>query len=361
MQNSDLFSSFKLGTLTLSNRIVMAPLTRSRAGVLGIQGALNAKYYAQRSTAGLIISEATNISPQGRGYAFTPGIYNQDQISGWKMVTDAVHKAGGYIFCQLWHTGRVSHPALQPNNELPVAPSAINPNMKAFTEQGMQETVTPRALELSEIPQIIDQYRQAAINSQKAGFDGVEIHSANGYLLNQFICDQTNIRTDQYGGSIENRIRLVLEVTQAVVDIWGGDKVGIRISPVSPANGISDSNPWRTFSELVHQLNPLNLAYIHVVEGATGGPRDINPEFNFKEFRKKINTVYMANNGYDTELALEARKNNDLDLVCIGKPFISNPDLVYRMKINAKLNPFDSTTFYGGDEKGYTDYPSMSK
>ncbi|CAM6053626.1 unnamed protein product [Sphagnum tenellum] len=332
----------------------MAPLTRSRAGAGDIPGPLNA------ASAGLIISEATNISQQGKGYAFTPGIYTRAQIAGWKGVTDAVHSQGGLIFCQLWHVGRISHPSLQPHGGLPVAPSAIRPNQQAFTETGLQPCVEPRALRTDEIPGIVEQYRHAAKCAKEAGFDGVEIHSANGYLLHQFLADTTNLRTDAYGGSIENRVRLPLEVVAAVSEVWGGSRVGIRIAPVSPSNDVIDSAPLKVFGHLLQKLNPYGLAYLHVVEGATGGKRDQDPYFNFHEFRRMYQGVYVANNGYDLNLALQARENNWADLICFGKLFISNPDLVKRFRTNAPLSSYDPTTFYGGGAKGYTDYPALS-
>ncbi|MBU6493236.1 MAG: alkene reductase [Burkholderiales bacterium] len=358
---TDLFDPVQLGPITLRNRIVMAPLTRSRVGQGDAPGPMNAQYYAQRASAGLIVSEATNISQQGKGYAFTPGIYTEAQVAGWRLVTDAIHAKGGRIFCQLWHVGRISHPSLQADNALPVAPSAVTPNGKAFTETGFQPHVTPRALETAEIPGIVAQYRHAAECAKRAGFDGVEIRAANGYLLDQFLRDKTNLRTDAYGGSIENRARLVLEVTQAVVDVWGAERVGIRISPVSPANDIADSNPEPLFTYLVEQLNRFNLVYLHVVEGATGGPRTVEGGFDLQKLRRIFNGIYMANNGYDLPLAVQARTTNAADLIAFGRPFISNPDLVERLKTGGPLNPLDKSTLYGGDARGYIDYPSLAE
>ncbi len=356
---NDLFQPFQLGPFELTNRIVMAPLTRSRAGQGGVPTALNAEYYVQRASAGLIISEATNISQEGKGYAFTPGIYTPEQVSGWKLVTDAVHGAKGIIFWQLWHVGRISHPSLQDKGALPVAPSAIKPVQKAFTETGLQDCVAPRALETEEIPRLIEDYKKASIYAKQAGFDGVEIHSANGYLLQQFLGEKTNIRLDKYGGSLENRARLVIEVTKAVIEIWGGDRVGIRFSPVSPANDMNEKNTFPIYSYLAEHLNPLNLAYVHIVEGATGGDRNIDPEFDFQILKRKFNAKYMANNGYTLELALKARQNELADLICFGKPFISNPDLVKRFKKNAPLNELRPDLLYGGGAEGYTDYPFL--
>ncbi len=360
VENSDLFRPVKVGALYLANRIVMAPLTRDRASKNDVPTALNAEYYVQRASAGLIISEATNISQQGKGYAFTPSIYSEEQITGWKIVTNAVHKAKGLIVCQLWHVGRISHPSLQKNNELPVSASAVKPKQKAFTETGLQDCVTPRALATSEIPGVIQQYHHAAECAKRAGFDGVEIHAANGYLLQQFFSEKTNLRTDQYGGSVENRCRLAIAVAKTVVDVWGSDRVGIRFSPVSPANDISENEPMKTYSYLAEQLNPMNLAYVHFVEGSTGGSRDIAPDFNFKILKEKFNAKYIANNGYDLNLAVEARAKNNADLICFGRPFISNPDLVERLKKGIALAELDPKTLYGGGAEGYTTYPAAS-
>ncbi|VVE63562.1 NADH:flavin oxidoreductase [Pandoraea anapnoica] len=359
--DTDLFSSYKLGPLELKNRIVMAPLTRSRASQGDVPGPMVAEYYAQRASAGLIISEATNISQQGKGYAFTPGIYTDEQVAGWKQVTDALHAKGGKIFCQLWHVGRISHPSLQPEGALPVAPSAIQPAGQAFTEHGFEPHPVPRALETSEIPGIIEQYRHAAECAKRAGFDGVEIHAANGYLLDQFMRDKTNHRTDQYGGSIENRVRIVLEVTQAVVDVWGADRVGIRLSPISPANDCGDSNPEPVFTYAVEQLNRFGLVYLHVVEGATGGPREVEGGFDLQKLRRLFKGTFMANNGYDLALALKARKENLADLIAFGKPFIANPDLVERLKRGGPFNALNRDTLYGGDARGYVDYPTLDE
>ncbi len=357
----DLFASVQAGSLKLSSRMVMAPLTRSRAGKGDAPVPLNAIYYGQRATAGLIISEASQISQQGKGYAFTPGIYTDEQVAGWKLVTDAVHAKGGHIFCQLWHVGRISHPDLQPDHALPVSASAIKPNGEAFTATGLKPFVTPRALDIEEIPGIILQYVHAAGAAKRAGFDGVEIHSANGYLLDQFLRDGTNKRTDGYGGSIENRTRLDLEVVEAVTGVWDGNRVGIRISPVTPhMGGIADSNPQALFNYLVEQLNRFDLLYLHVIEGETRGARDYQ-EFDFAALRKIFKGLYMANNGYTKDMAVQALKEDRADLICFGRPFISNPDLIKRLRTDAPLNPLDETTLYGGDEHGYTDYPFLKK
>ncbi|MCF8479195.1 MAG: alkene reductase [Rhodospirillum sp.] len=354
-----LFTPQAMGPLTLSNRIVMAPLTRARAGAGDVPTDLMATYYGQRATAGLIISEATPISNQGKGYAFTPGCYNAAQAAGWRKITDAVHAKGGKIFAQLWHVGRISHPDLQENGLLPVAPSAIKADGQAFTAEGFKPFVTPRALETSEIPGIVADYVNAAQTAMDGGFDGVEIHAANGYLLDQFMRAETNQRTDAYGGSPENRLRLTLEVAQAVTNALGGDRVGIRISPVSPANGpISDPDPQSLFTALATGLNALDLVYLHVVEGATGGDRDIQA-FDYGALKSTFKGLYMANNGYTRESAIAALSENKADLVALGRPFIANPDLVARFKTSAPLNPLDRDTLYGGAEKGYIDYPAL--
>ena len=356
---ADLFQPFALGPLSLANRIVMAPLTRSRAGAGDVPGPMNAAYYAQRASAGLIISEATQITRQGKGYAYTPGIETAAQVAGWKLVTQAVHEAGGRIFLQMWHVGRISHPSLQANDALPVAPSAVQPDGKAFTEHGFMPMVTPRALETDEIGGIVADYRRAAVNAQLAGFDGVEIHAANGYLIDQFLRDRTNRRTDRYGGSIENRMRFLLEVTEAVASVWGADRVGVRLAPVSPANDIADSDPEALFTRVVEGLDRFGLAFLHVVEGATGGAREVPGGFDLQILRRSFSGVYMANNGYDLAMAQDALHGGRADLIAFGRPFIANPDLVARLRQEAPLAAMDPKTLYGGDAHGYTDYPPM--
>ncbi|MHC2336685.1 alkene reductase [Bradyrhizobium sp. USDA 4454] len=358
-QSTKLFEPFKLGPVTLSNRLVMAPLTRNRAPAPSFApGPLAVDYYGQRASAGLLITEASQVSQQGQGYQDTPGIYSKEQIEAWRKVTDRVHERGGHIFIQLWHVGRISHVALQPNGGAPVAPSAIRAKTKTFVNGTFADVSEPRALELSEIPGIIDDFKRGTANAIAAGFDGVEIHGANGYLLDQFAKDGTNKRTDAYGGSIENRARLMLEVSKAVVGEAGGDRTGIRISPVTPANDVSDSNPQPLFDHIVDQLNALKLTYIHVIEGATGGPRD-NAPFDYASLRKRFKQTYIANNGYDFALAEKVLEAGAADLIAFGKPFISNPDLVERLKAGAPLNEWDKATFYGGGAKGYTDYPTL--
>src|ERR1700760_229386 len=353
-----LFEPTKLGPLTLPNRLVMAPLTRNRALEGLVPNPLAVEYYGQRASAGLLITEATQVSQQGQGYQDTPGIYSNEQIAGWRKVTDRVHANGGRMFLQLWHVGRISHTSLQPGGGAPVAPSAIRARTKTFVGGTFADVSEPRALELSEIPAIIDSFRKGAANAIAAGFDGVEIHGANGYLLDQFARDSTNKRTDAYGGSIENRAKLMLEVSKAVTSEIGAERTGIRLSPVTPSNDISDSNPQPLFDHIVDHLNALKLVYIHVIEGATGGPRDIAP-FDYHSLRNRFKGAYIANNGYDLALANKVLAANEADLIAFGKLFISNPDLVERFKRGAPLNDYDKNTFYGGGAKGYTDYPVL--
>jgi N-ethylmaleimide reductase len=356
-----LFEPFKLGSLNLPNRFVMAPLTRNRAVPPGmVPSPLAIEYYGQRASAGLLVTEATQISQQGQGYQDTPGIYSKDQVAGWRKVTDRVHARGGRIFVQLWHVGRISHTSLQPGGVKPVAPSAIRAKGKTFVNGTFADVSEPRALELSEIPGIIDDFKRGAANAMAAGFDGVEIHGANGYLLDQFAKDGANKRTDGYGGGIENRAKLMLEVARAVTAETGGERTGIRISPVTPSNDISDSNPQPLFDYIVDGLDALKLVYIHVIEGATGGPRDIAP-FDYASLRKRFRGAYVANNGYDFALATKMLDAGAADLIAFGKPFISNPDLVERLRKGAPLNEWDKATFYGGGAKGYTDYPRLQQ
>jgi N-ethylmaleimide reductase len=354
-----LFEPFKLGPITLANRLVMAPLTRNRAIPPGmVPNPLAIDYYGQRASAGLLITEASQVSQQGQGYQDTPGIYSKEQVEAWRKVTDRVHERGGKIFIQIWHVGRVSHTALQPGGGAPVAPSAVRAKGKTFVGGTFTAISEPRALDLSEIPGIIDDFRRGTANALAAGFDGVEIHGANGYLLDQFAKDGANKRDDLYGGAIPNRARLMLEVAEAVVREAGAARTGIRISPVTPSNDISDSNPQPLFEHIVDQLNALQLAYIHVIEGATGGPRD-NAPFDYASLRKRFDGAYIANNGYDFELATKVLAEGAADLIAFGKPFISNPDLVERLKKGAPLNEWDKATFYGGGATGYTDYPAL--
>ncbi|WP_024328788.1 alkene reductase [Thioalkalivibrio sp. ALR17-21] len=360
-----LFRPYVLGPLELPNRVLMSPLTRSRAGQPGdVPTDLNAEYYAQRADAGLIISEATQVSPQGKGYAFTPGIHSPEQVDGWRKVTEAVHGGGGRIQAQLWHVGRISRPELQPDGQKPVAPSAIQPE-GAYTfisaESGMVEVLEPRALELDELPGIVEQYRQGAQNAKAAGFDGVQIHAANGYLLDQFIRSGSNHRTDAYGGSVENRIRLPLEVVRAVIEIWGAERVGIRVSPTGSFNGMHDDDPLATYSAFAEALDATGIAYIEVVEDSFQGNHESGrPESIIDAIRARFSHTYIGNGAYTAEEARQRIDAGRCDLVTFGRPFIANPDLPERFRQGAPLNEWDEATFYGGDEHGYTDYPALS-
>jgi N-ethylmaleimide reductase len=356
---SKLFEAYRLGSLTLSNRFVMAPLTRNRAALGNVPSSLAAGYYAQRASAGLIISEATQVAPEGQGYEATPGIHSPEQVEGWRGVTNAVHAKGGRIFLQLWHVGRVSHVSLQPGGQAPVAPSAIKANTKTFVGGTFADTSVPRALRLDEIPGVIASFRRGAANAIVAGFDGVELHGANGYLLDQFLRDGSNRRDDAYGGSIENRARLLIEVLGEVIAEVGAERVGIRLSPVSPSNDMSDSNPSALFTYVVERIDALAPVYIHVVEGATGGDRNFGAPFDYDALRRKFRGTYIANNGYDLANAADAVASGRANLVAFGKAFLANPDLVARLRAGAPLNAPDKATFYGGGEKGYTDYPAF--
>ena len=350
--SSALFSPAVLGSVSLSNRIVMAPLTRSRAATGNVPHALNARYYAQRASAGLIISEATQITPQGQGYPKTPGIHSPEQVAGWQGVTQAVHAHGGKIFLQLWHVGRVSHPLTQVDGSLPVAPSAIRPAGEIYTEQGMKPFETPRALETEEIPALVEDFRRAAVQAKTAGFDGVEIHAANGYLIDQFLRDGTNHRTDGYGGSVANRARLLREVTEAVLTVWEAGRVGVRLSPVNAFNDIADSTPQATFEAITEQLNVYGLAYLHVVE-------DVSSSFDFQKLRQIFNGAYMANGDYDRARAMAAVAQEQADFIAFGKLFIANPDLPERLRRDGPYNTPRPESFYAGGPEGYDDYPAL--
>mgnify|MGYP001200664564 CR=1 FL=1 len=354
----DIFTPAQVGRYELANRAVMAPLTRNRAGEGGVPRAMNVEYYRQRASAGLIITEGSPISAQGVGYPGTPGIYTSEQVAGWKRVTDAVHDEGGRIFLQLWHVGRISHPSLQPDGELPVAPSAIQPMGEAFTADGLKPFPTPRALETDEIADVVTQFRTAAENALEAGFDGVEVHAANGYLLDQFLRDGSNHRTDRYGGSLENRVRLLLEVTEAVVEVWGADRVGVRFSPVNGFNDIRDSAPDVTFPYAASRLNRFGLAYLHVVEASFVGEEHPRT-FDKAKLRRVFKGAYMANGGYGHQTAETALAAGAADVIAFGTPFLANPDLVERFALGAALNEPDPETFYGGDERGDLDYPFL--
>lgn len=362
VHDSDLFSPATIGAVRLTNRLVMAPMTRSRAGSDGVPKAMHVAYYAQRASAGLIITEGVNISAQGRGYAGTPGIWTRAQIDGWSKVTSAVHEKGGKIFLQLWHVGRLSHVDLQENAASPVAPSALRGGGTVFTEAGAVEPSMPRELLADELPGIVQQYRDAARNAQRAGFDGVEIHAANGYLLDQFLRDSTNHRNDAYGGPAENRARLVLEVTEAVVGIWGGDRVGIRLSPISLQLGDTplDSDVMGTYGYLIEALNRFGLAYLHFVEGSPGMARDCPSGVDLDALRSKFNGAFIGNNGYDLALAEQRLSESKIDFVAFGRLFISNPDLVARLQNGVALTPPEPATFYGNSEVGLIDWPTAA-
>ncbi|MGR8981468.1 MAG: alkene reductase [Gammaproteobacteria bacterium] len=350
-----LFDPLKVGDIELPNRIVMAPLTRCRASAGRVPNALMAEYYTQRASAGLILSEATCVSPQGVGYPDTPGIWSDPQVEGWRMVTRAVHDAGGRIFLQLWHVGRVSHPDYL-DGELPVAPSAIAPAGYVSLLRPQREFVTPRALDTAEIPGIVEAYRKGAENAKRAGFDGAELHGANGYLLDQFLQDSTNHRHDDYGGPIENRARLLLEVTDAAISVWGAGRVGVHLAPRGDAHSMGDSNPLHTFGYVAEQLGRRGIAFIFTRESLGAGR--ISPEL-----KKRFGGVLIANEAFNRDTARQVIATGEADAVAFGKDFIANPDLVRRLQLNAALNPYDTATFYGyglPDQKaGYTDYPCL--
>ncbi len=352
---SPLFTPFQLGPLTLPNRIVMAPMTRSRAAGGNAQTELNARYYAQRASAGLIITEASQVTPAGQGYVRTPGIHSAEQIAGWRLVTDAVHRAGGRIFLQLWHVGRVSHTSFQPDGGAPVAPSAIAAKGMSYTTQGPQALSTPRALELHEIPEVVAQFAQGARNAKAAGFDGVELHGANGYLIDQFLRDGSNQRTDAYGGSVANRVRFLVEATDAVVGVWGAERVGVRLSPQGAFNDMNDSDPAATFGHAAAELGARKLAYLHLVEpiGVNGAP-PLGPLL-----RQRFGGPIILNGGYGRDSAAEALAAGAAELISFGAIYLANPDLPDRFAQSAPLNKPDPATFYTEGEKGYTDYPAL--
>ncbi len=359
MHNKILLRPYESECLSLPNRFVMAPLTRQRAGHGWVPTDFNALYYSQRASAGLIISEASQISPKGLGYSNTPGIYNHEQVRGWKLVTDAVHKKGGRIFIQLWHVGRHSHPLLQPDGKLPFAPSAVAENVPITTPAGKMEPVVPHAMTTDEIASTINDYKNAALLAMEAGFDGVEIHAANGYLIDQFLNDSSNLRSDAYGGSIPAKCRFALEVAEAVSSAIGACRTGIRLSPSGTNFGVRNDMPVETFEYLVSELNNFKLAYIHLIEpdptrleGLPAYLRKVTPHF-----RPIIKTTLITSAGYNFDRAEAAIEEGLADLVAFGKLFISNPDLVERYQADAPLNPWDDITFYGGDHRGYIDYP----
>ncbi len=357
---SALFTPTRLGALEVPNRVLLAPMTRSRAQRSGAPGPLAARYYTQRASAGLIVTEATQVTPEGQGYVFTPGIHTDEQVAGWRKVTDAVHAAGGRILLQLWHVGRISHPSFQPGGALPVAPSAIRHEGSTFTYEGMQPFPTPRALETDEVPQVVAQFRHGAVLAKLAGFDGVEIHGANGYLIDQFLRDGTNQRSDRYGGTPARRARFLIEVTEAVSAVWGADRVGVRLSPLGTFNGMSDSDPLATFGHAATALDAFGLAYLHVVERSTPEPLSADQQRVLDGVRARWNGAYIANGTYDAERGAEAVANGWATAVAYGVPFISNPDLPLRFLTGAPLAEADRSTFYGGDARGYVDYPAIA-
>ena len=353
-----LFSPFQAGDLSLANRIVMAPLTRNRALPGRIPGDLQVEYYRQRASAGLIVTEASQISPESQGYLDTPGIYSPEQVAGWRRVTDAVHAAGGRIVIQLWHVGRISHVSLLPEGTVPVSSSAKAAKTKTFTLKGFEDVSAPRALRTDELPRIVADYRHAARCAMQAGFDGVEVHGANGYLLDQFLRSSTNLRDDDYGGSLQNRARLLLEVVGAVTSAFGGDRVGVRLSPENRFNDINDADPQTTFTYVAVALRPFNLAYVHVLEGDMTGQTASTP-FDYPALRTAFGGCYMANCAYDRSRALAAVADGQADLIAFGRAFIANPDLPARLKADAPLTEADPKTFYSGEARGYIDYPTL--
>ncbi len=355
-----LFSPARFGQLDLANRVVMAPLTCNRAGAGLVPSPLAAEYYAQRAGAGLIITEATQVSREAQGYLDTPGLYTAEQVAAWREVTDAVHAKDGRIVAQLWHVGRIAHTSLLPDGVQPVAPSAVRAKAKTFTADGFVDVSPPRALAIDEIPGIVDEFRSAARNAIEAGFDGVEVHGANGYLIDQFLRDGANQRDDAYGGDIENRTRFLVEVLQSVAHEIGAGRVGVRLSPVTPAGDLGDSNPQPLFERAVERLDDLGIAYIHVIEGATGGDRDIAP-FDFAALHSRFKGAWIVNNGYDRSMALDAVSSGRADAVAFGVPFLANPDLPTRLRQDAPLNAPRPDKFYGGGAEGYTDYPTLAE
>jgi N-ethylmaleimide reductase len=358
---TSLFDPIRFGDLHLANRIVMAPLTRSRSAPGQVPSSLAVEYYRQRASAGLIVTEGSQVSPEGQGYVDTPGIHSVEQVAGWRRVTDVVHAEGGRIAIQLWHVGRISHVSLQPNGQAPVSSTARRAEGKTFTRDGFVPVSAPRALATEEIAAIVASFGDAARHAMDAGFDGVEVHGANGYLIDQFLRDSINDRTDEYGGAIENRVRFLVEVMQAVAGAAGGGRTGLRLSPVTPSNDAGqDSDPQALLEHAVAALAPLRLAFVEVVEGQTAGARDYAP-FDYRALRRRFGGAWMVNNGYDRRMALDAVASGAADLVSFGRPFIANPDLVRRLRENEPLNALDASTLYGGGAKGYTDYRTLDQ
>lgn len=362
---SQLFRSLEAGALSFPNRVFMAPLTRNRAGEGNVPGDMNAEYYRQRASAGLIITEATQVTPKGQGYPRTPGIHSDAQVQGWKKVTDAVHEEDGQIVLQLWHVGRISHSSFH-DGEKPVAPSAIKPEGETLTaNMEMKPFETPRALETDEIAEVVEQYRHGAEQAKAAGFDGVEIHAANGYLVDQFLRSGTNERTDRYGGSLVNRLRFLNEVIEAVVDVWGADRVGIRFSPLASFNSMSDEDPEETFTAAAGLAEDAGLAYVHLVEPWEPKPpvdaEDDEVSQVFSSIREAYSGALVVNGNYDDESAKAAIEKGYADAVAFGRSFLANPDLPRRIREQLPINVPDQDTFYNGDEHGYTDYPTWDE
>ena len=367
MPHPSLFQPLQLGSITLPNRIIMAPLTRMRAGAGNVPTALNAKYYAQRATAGLIIAEGTAVSRQGQGYPNAPGIYTQEQLDGWKTVTEAVHSRGGRIFLQIAHNGRNSQSSFMPDGGPPVAPSAIPPTLPGFTSDGRQVPIeTPRPLRLEDISPIVDSFTLASRKAIQAGFDGVELQASNSHLIDQFLEDGSNTRSDAYGGSIVNRMRFLLEITEGVTAAIGSERLGVRLSPFGQYGGICDSNPMRLFISIVEELNERNLAYLHLIEGRgseIGLGDDLHADAlnNARLFKPHFQGALISAGAYTPLTASDTLQEKSADAVAFGRLFISNPDLTERIARNLQLNPYDRSTFYGGGEKGYTDYAPFSE
>jgi N-ethylmaleimide reductase len=356
-----LFEPLQLGPLALANRVFMAPLTRNRAHADGVPSELAVTYYTQRASAGLIVTEATQISPMGKGYLNTPGIHSPEQVRGWSRIVDSVHNSGGKIFLQLWHVGRISHTSLLPHNVPPVAPSAIRANSQTLIATGMAKVSEPVALTLSGIKETLDDFRRAAANAKEAGFDGVEIHAANGYLIDQFLKSGTNLRTDEYGGVASIRVRFLVETVERVLEVWDSGQVGVRISPTSGFNDMSDDNPLETFSVAVEALNSYRLGYLHIVETARSSQGSSEEDLTLSAHLRTLwKGLYVVNGGYDGVSGREAIRSGHADAVAYGRAFIANPDLPKRMRLGAALNEPDPATFYGGDAAGYTDYPALS-
>jgi len=361
MSNSNLFSPVQMGDLTLPNRVLMAPLTRNRAQGDGTPNALAETYYAQRASAGLIISEATQISPMGKGYIDTPGLHDATHIAAWKRITDAVHAGGGRIFAQLWHVGRISHNSLLPDGAAPHSPTDRAAAAQTFTHNGFEDTSKPARMSAADIRATLDDFKAAAQNAHDAGFDGVEVHAANGYLLDQFLQDGVNDRDDAYGGTIENRMRFLTEVLDAVETVWPKGRIGVRLSPLGQFNDVSDSDPEALFSAVYSALDARGLAYLHVVEAFPGADENPNETALMQRLRAQFHGFFIANGGYDAARGAQAVDSGHAHAIAYGRPFLANPDLPERFRLDAALNTPDGDTFYGGTEKGYTDYPFLAR